>query len=74
MRATNLKPTNSQCGSGESSGHVGVDAGTSTLLLIRFHLIYALPIPACVVLNFDAWITFFQEFSAFLCKGAHARF
>jgi hypothetical protein len=43
----------------------------STLLLIRFHLEYVLPIRACFVINFDAWILLFQEFSAFFCAKAH---
>ncbi len=41
-RAPKLKATNSLYGPSESSGRVGVDAGTPTLLLIRFHLIYML--------------------------------
>ncbi len=54
LRASKLRATNSQCGSRQCSGRVGVEAGMSTLLLIRFHLKYVLPIQACFVINFDA--------------------
>jgi hypothetical protein len=73
-RPTKTKPTNSQCGFRECGGRVGVDAGTSTLLLIRFHVVYTLPVQAYFVFNFETWVTLFQEFSAFLCKGAQAKF
>ncbi len=61
-------------GSGERSEQVGVDAGTSTLHLILFHHMYIFSIQPCFVLKFDAWITFFQELSAVMCKGAQDLF
>jgi hypothetical protein len=56
------------------SDHVGVDAGATTLCLIRFHRVYIFTTQPWFILNFDAWITFLQELSAVLCNGAHNRF
>jgi hypothetical protein len=46
------------------SDNLGVDEGTFTPPLIRFHRIYIYSSQPCIVSNFDAWITFFQEISA----------
>jgi hypothetical protein len=54
--------------------YVGVDAGTFTPPLIRFHRMYIYSLQPCIVLSFDAWITFFQEISAVMCFGTQDRF
>ena len=56
------------------SDYFGVDTGTSTHPLIRFHHMYIFPIQPCSVRSFDAWITFFQEISAVMCYGTQDRF